>query len=277
MVGIINYLLNIKELLKFTEFKQRLVSTIGLSFLFVFLFLIGNPYFSIFFCFLFCFLFFEFDRLNPKFEKFFFLVKSLTIQSIFFIFVLFEINNFKIFPNIFGNFYFFVVVAIIANLIFLIIKKNSLINYVMSNLIILSFFSLIDILQKPHGLNVFLYIVILVSSMDIFAYIGGKIFGKNKIIPQISKGKTIEGTIIGLIFTIFISLMIKDLINFKTIDSLICGVIIGILAFLGDLIESYFKRNVGVKDSGNLIPGHGGLMDRFDGYLIVLPLFNLFY
>ena len=107
--------------------------------------------------------------------------------------------------------------------------------------------------------------------MDIFAYVGGKLFGQNKIIPKISKGKTIEGTVIGLFSTIIMSFLIKDLMHFNFTYSLIYGFIISILAFFGDLLESAFKRNLGVKDSGKLIPGHGGLMDRFDGYFLVIP------
>ncbi len=107
--------------------------------------------------------------------------------------------------------------------------------------------------------------------MDTFAYLGGKLLGKRKIIPAISKGKTIEGTIIGLATTILISYFIKDLMNFNVIDSLIYGFFIGILTFYGDLLESTFKRKIGVKDSGKFIPGHGGLMDRLDGYFLVIP------
>ena len=57
-------------------------------------------------------------------------------------------------------------------------------------------------------------------------------------------------------------------------QALILGFLIGLFAFLGDLFESFFKRKIGIKDSGNLIPGHGGLLDRFDGYILILPLFN---
>ena len=112
--------------------------------------------------------------------------------------------------------------------------------------------------------------------MDVFAYIGGKTFGNKKIAPNISKGKTIEGTIIGLFFTIIISLILKDLINFNVLESITIGFLIGALAFFGDLLESVFKRNNGVKDSGKLIPGHGGLLDRFDSYILNLPALNIF-
>ena len=98
---------------------------------------------------------------------------------------------------------------------------------------------------------------------------------KRKIIPKISKGKTIEGTVIGLFMATIISYLIRDLTNFTVFYSVIYGFIIGIIAFFGDLVESIFKRNIGVKDSGKLIPGHGGLLDRFDGYFLVLPLFYI--
>ena len=90
--------------------------------------------------------------------------------------------------------------------------------------------------------------------MDISAYFGGKLLGKTKIIPKISKGKTIEGTVIGLFSTIIMSFLIKDLMHFNFIYSLIYGFIISILAFFGDIIESFFKRKIGVKNSGKLIP-----------------------
>ena len=113
--------------------------------------------------------------------------------------------------------------------------------------------------------------------MDIFAYIGGNIFGKNKIAPNISSGKTVEGTIIGLFFTIFLSMWFKDCVFLDYFNAIFLGVSVGFLAFTGDLIESFFKRKEGIKDSGSIIPGHGGLLDRFDGYILVLPFAFLFF
>ena len=112
--------------------------------------------------------------------------------------------------------------------------------------------------------------------MDIFAYLGGKIFGSIKIAPKISTGKTLEGTLIGLSVTIFMSIITKHLVDFIFVQALISGILIAFLAFLGDLLESYLKRDIGVKDSGNIIPGHGGIMDRFDGYFLILPLYNVY-
>ena len=252
------------------EFSKRFISTTILSFLFLFLILLGNPYISIFFSFLFCFVFFEYEKLTSKFIKKSQVFKILFLQLIFLFFTILNIYKIETFSLFFYNITF-LVIAVFFNIIFLFYKKSNLINFFLSNLIIVSFFSLIVILHSPNGLYTILYAVILVSTMDIFAYLAGKLFGKRKIIPSISKGKTIEGTFIGLASTIFISYLIKDLMNFDVTYSLIYGFFIGILAFSGDLLESAFKRKIGVKDSGKLIPGHGGLLDRFDGYFLVIP------
>ena len=253
------------------EFKKRFISTTVLSFLFILLFLFGNPFVSIFFSLLFCVIFFEYEKLTVKILKKQQFFKIFLLQILLLFFTILEINEFEFVYLFFNNFITFLSISVFSNTIFLLYKKNEMINLVLSNLIIISFFSLISILQSPNGLYIVLYVVILVSCMDVFAYLGGKLFGKRKIIPSISKGKTIEGTIVGLSFTIMISYFIKDLMNFNVIYSLIYGFFIGTIAFFGDLLESIFKRNIGVKDSGKLIPGHGGLMDRFDGYFLVMP------
>ena len=153
---------------------------------------------------------------------------------------------------------------------------NNHISFIYSNFILISFFLLLEILFMSDGLNLFLYLVLLITAMDVFAYIGGKLLGKIKIVPKISNGKTVEGTVIGLIFTVSIASMIRDLVNLDIYLSMLVGFFIGVLSFLGDILESSVKRSIGVKDSGNLIPGHGGLMDRLDGYIIVLPVFYTF-
>ena len=275
MVGIINFFLNIINLINVKEFRQRLISTITLLFMFCIFLFLGNPFITILFCFLFSFTLLEFENLSSTLKKKSQLLKTLLLQIFLFFFAIFEINDYEILPNFINNFIFFLFVSILTNLLFFLNNKTNYIKTILSNLIILSFFSLISILQQPNGLSMILYIVILVSVMDMFAYLGGKLFGKNKIIPKISKGKTIEGTIIGLLFIIVISFLIRDLMNFNITSSIIYGLMIGVLAFFGDLIESIFKRDVGVKDSGRLIPGHGGLMDRLDGYFLVIPFFYL--
>ena len=271
MVETIKHFINMITLLYVKEFRQRFISTTILAFLFILLFLLGNPFVSIVFSILFSFVFFEYEKLTSKNLQKLQILKILLLQMILLFFTIFESYKIEYISLLFNNFIMFLFISVFFNTIFLLYKKTKLINFVLSNLIILSFFSLIGILNSSNGLYKVLYAVILVSTMDIFAYLGGKLFGKRKIIPFISKGKTVEGTFFGLASTIIISYFIRDLINFNIIYSIVYGFLIGITAFSGDLLESFFKRKIGVKDSGKLIPGHGGLMDRFDGYFFVMP------
>ena len=271
---IIHLPLKFKNLANIEEFKLRILSTIVLISLFFGLYFLGNPFFSFFFVMIFFVLFYEFEFMNYKSIKINQILKIFTFQFLLLIFLIIELYSFNILEN-FSNLLVFLTTSLVINLLFFKNYINRL-SFLFSNLIILSFFSLINILVQPSGLNFFLYLVILVSTMDIFAYIGGKTFGFKKIAPTISKGKTIEGTLIGLSMTIVISLIIKHLVNFEIFQALIAGILIAFFAFGGDLLESRLKRNVGVKDSGNLIPGHGGLMDRFDGYVLILPVYNIY-
>ena len=271
MVEIIRLFNNIISLMYVQEFRQRFISTTILSLLFSLLFLLDNIFLQFIFSMLFSFVFFEYEKLTSKTLQNFQIFKILILQILLLFFTIFESYKIETISLLFDNFIIFLLISVFFNSIFLFYKKAKLISFIISNIIILSFFSLIGILNSPNGLYIFLYAVILVSTMDIFAYLGGNLFGKRKIIPFVSKGKTVEGTIIGLVSTIIISYFIKDLINYNTMYSLVYGFFIGMFAFSGDLLESFFKRKIGVKDSGKLIPGHGGLMDRLDGYFIVIP------
>ena len=276
MVAIIKSMFNKINFVNVQEFRQRLISTIALIILFISLLFIGNPFLTIFFSLLFSLIIIEYEKLTATLSKSLQLCKTLLLQIILLSFTIFEIFEYDISLMFFNNLFFFLSISILINLIFFLYNKTDYIKIILSTLIIFSFFALISILQKSNGLNLFLYVVILVSTMDIFAYLGGKLLGKIKIMPNISKGKTIEGTAIGLFATVILSILFKDLINYNLKYSLIFGFMIGILAFFGDLVESSFKRTIGVKDSGKLIPGHGGLMDRFDGYFLTLP-FSYFF
>ena len=266
--------LKIKNFINVKNFRLRLLSTVLLSLIFVTLFILGNPVLPVFMIFIFLAVLYEFNIIcNSKFV-FVNLINVFVFPLLLLFFLLFEINVINIPLKYNNNYLIFILLALITNLFFYKIYKN-IINFIISNLLIISFFSLIKILLIPNGLNIFLYLVILVSVMDIFAYIGGNIFGKKKIAPTISNGKTIEGTFIGLFFSILASVLIKDLIDINFLYALILGFTIGLFSFFGDLLESFFKRRIGIKDSGNFIPGHGGFLDRFDGYILILPLFNL--
>ena len=266
--------LKIKNFINVKNFRLRLLSTVLLSLIFVTLFILGNPVLPVFMIFIFLAVLYEFNIIcNSKFV-FVNLINVFVFPLLLLFFLLFEINVINIPLKYNNNYLIFILLALITNLFFYKIYTN-IINFIISNLLIISFFSLIKILLIPNGLNIFLYLVLLVSVMDIFAYIGGNIFGVKKIAPTISNGKTIEGTLIGLFFSILVSVLIKDLIDINFLYALILGFTIGLFSFFGDLLESFFKRRIGIKDSGKFIPGHGGLLDRFDGYILILPLFNL--
>ncbi|SFG49903.1 phosphatidate cytidylyltransferase [Desulfotomaculum arcticum] len=123
--------------------------------------------------------------------------------------------------------------------------------------------------------NGFIWLLILLVctwASDTFAYLIGRKWGKHPLAPALSPGKTLEGSvggILGGIITAFaVTVFTRDL---PFLPVLLIGFIIGITAQAGDLVESAIKRQAGIKDSGNLIPGHGGILDRFDSMLFTAP------
>ncbi len=131
-----------------------------------------------------------------------------------------------------------------------------------------------------HGYNpqIIISIFILIWTNDTFAYIVGKSIGKHKLYERISPKKTIEGFIGGIVFSVIAGFLIsKYYIGGSILIWTISPVIISIFSTLGDLIESKFKRIAGVKDSGKIMPGHGGILDRLDSIIFVAPFVYLFY
>ena len=120
------------------------------------------------------------------------------------------------------------------------------------------------------GSEIILQILFVTWTFDSFAYIIGVKFGKNKILPSISPKKSWEGFIGGMIITIILTFLYYQYNEEGFINYLLMAIIIPFLATLGDFIESAYKREAGVKDSGNLIPGHGGMLDRMDSLLITI-------
>lgn len=119
--------------------------------------------------------------------------------------------------------------------------------------------------------------LILVWVNDSFAYLIGKNFGKQKLFPRISPKKTVEGFLGGLFFAAISSYFIAKYTNTLNFTHwLILAIIISVLGTLGDLIESKFKRQAQVKDSGVIMPGHGGLLDRLDSIIFAAPFIYLF-
>ena len=120
--------------------------------------------------------------------------------------------------------------------------------------------------------------LILTWTFDTFAYLIGKPLGKHKIMPSISPKKSWEGFAAGLVFTILVTFLVKDLFKFDYLNfnPYIFAIFLHFTATLGDFIESHFKRQAGVKDSGIFIPGHGGMLDRMDAFMITIPALYIY-
>lgn len=135
-----------------------------------------------------------------------------------------------------------------------------------------------DLSGVGRGLVFFLAVTIWLG--DTAAYLFGKRFGRHKLRPTISPGKTIEGTIAGLVFGTLgglgvWSVFLKEILGFP--HALILGILLGIVGQLSDLSESIIKRSADVKDSGYLIPGHGGLLDRCDSLIFSAPVLYYYF
>lgn len=119
--------------------------------------------------------------------------------------------------------------------------------------------------------------LIILWANDTGAYLSGRSFGKRKLFERISPNKTWEGFIGGVLFAMLIALNLEQYFgSLQKWEWVTVAAIIGVFGTLGDLVESMLKRSLGVKDSGSILPGHGGLLDRFDGLLIAAPLVFLF-
>lgn len=129
---------------------------------------------------------------------------------------------------------------------------------------------------NPAGgsMGLLIYLVFLTEFNDVAQYIWGKSFGKRKIVPKVSPNKTVMGFLGGVFTTTALAIILAPhLTPLTQIEALGAGVIIGLAGFVGDVTISALKRDLGVKDSGNLLPGHGGILDRLDSLTYTAPLF----
>tara|TARA_B100000780_G_C21079707_1_gene434747 strand:+ start:550 stop:1194 length:645 start_codon:yes stop_codon:yes gene_type:complete len=150
--------------------------------------------------------------------------------------------------------------------------------YVLTPFLIVQLFGFTDrnYPLKEFDSSPILILFVLTWVFDSFAYIIGSRFGKNRIMPKISPKKSWEGFLGGMVFTVLSVYYINQFFDSFTINFLIIlSLIVPFTATAGDFIESYYKREAGVKDSGNLIPGHGGFLDRMDALMISIPVLYL--
>lgn len=138
-----------------------------------------------------------------------------------------------------------------------------------------------DISVDPyHGAKLVLYVCFLVWAADSGAYFAGKSMGKRKMAPHVSPNKTIEGLIGGIIAALIVGWLFAgwfDIQFTSPIHMVIITLITVVISVLGDLVESMFKRVSGIKDSSNIIPWHGGILDRIDSLTAAFPVFALLY
>lgn len=137
------------------------------------------------------------------------------------------------------------------------------------------------IVTRLTGLNIFLFILLIIWATDSGAYFIGRALGKRKLWPEISPNKTIGGALGGISFAIIAAVIFHVIYPFdrSLLFVMMFAIIVSVTGQMGDLVASAIKRNYGVKDYGNLFPGHGGVLDRLDSFLFVLfviQLFNLY-
>lgn len=132
---------------------------------------------------------------------------------------------------------------------------------------------------RDAGITYVFYSLFIIWATDSGAYFIGKAIGKRKLWPEISPNKTIEGSIGGVISALIVAVLfiVFTDINASLIQILVITMILSVFGQIGDLVESALKRHFNVKDSGNLLPGHGGILDRFDSLLFVWPLLSFLF
>ena len=136
-------------------------------------------------------------------------------------------------------------------------------------------FGLLNFVAIHQGMylpNIVMGLLLLIWANDSGAYIVGSRWGRHLLLPRISPKKTWEGTLGGLLFTLLTAFLLHlFFLELRLIDWLVLAGIIAVFGSIGDLVESMLKRSLAVKDSGKILPGHGGMLDRFDGLIFSLP------
>lgn len=144
-------------------------------------------------------------------------------------------------------------------------------------IILPTWWSLVVLHRQDNGALWMLYAFLLVWGADTGAYFAGRQFGKHKLAPTVSPGKTIEGLLGGMATTGVIAVLVATLTNVLTHVGVLAFLVVSLIAVIGsvfgDLAESMFKRHRGIKDSGQVLPGHGGVLDRIDSITAAMPLF----
>lgn len=128
--------------------------------------------------------------------------------------------------------------------------------------------------ELPDGKSLLFYLLFVISFSDIFAYFGGKKFGKSMLAPSISPKKTWEGSFFGVVGGGLVGAVFGEIVmSMFWVYGMLLAMVLAVVGQFGDLIESKIKRLCNVKDSGKILPGHGGILDRIDGHMLAAPVF----
>jgi phosphatidate cytidylyltransferase len=224
-----------------------------------------------------------------SYYEFWLFVKNKDINANFFVGIIsvgmIIVNSYKSFISLYP---LLIIILLVLTIVELFRNKNSAIINLGTTLLGVLYFGLFasalltirEIYQVNYTQGGLLIISIFASIWicDSAAFFGGTAFGKHKLMPRVSPNKSWEGAIFGLSFAVLAMVISKVIIlDFLSwLDVITIGLIVGIIGQIGDLIESLFKRDAGVKDSSTLIPGHGGIFDRFDSLLYSAPAVLLY-
>jgi phosphatidate cytidylyltransferase len=178
-----------------------------------------------------------------------------------------------------------IILAVLLLLVVTVVQKNKTdynhISFVLFSSIYVGFgfYHLLETRILENGVQVLFMILFMIWATDSGAYFVGKSMGKRKLWPVISPNKTIEGAVGGIFFSILVAIIsyAVQFVDMPLMNVLFISVLVGIFGQIGDLAESAFKRIYDVKDSGSLLPGHGGILDRLDSALFVFPLLHVLH
>ncbi len=180
--------------------------------------------------------------------------------------------------NILYLFYIFLLSLMVTELIDMIkISKKKAFIYLYLFICIMTIFLFVLSISSIENISIkVIEIIITIWVFDTFCYLGGKIFNGKKLMPNVSKGKTFNGLYSGIIATLVITVLCHMAFYGGLSWTTLLVIPIIILSFVGDLIVSVLKRSVNIKDSGNIMPGHGGIIDRMDSFVFVFFFYGIY-